>query len=211
MNKDKLELQSEFEQHKKAALNGSALDMWYVGQYYEHGQIGSKNLKEAIWWYERSAAHGEYLAMHNLGCKYKYGYGVKRNYSKAVEYFNDAIQHEAYILAPVELAELYQKGKGVLRNPRKAIELYELASEHGNTTVRLYIALAYLQGRGVEFNFEKGMDYLEATPNKFKEKNKILPLLKNLKRPDRTTVVKIIKSAKIPSMRKLKFKYIYTV
>ncbi len=48
MNKNKLELQSEFEQHKNAALNESALDMWSVGQYCEHGYFCPVELQNCI-------------------------------------------------------------------------------------------------------------------------------------------------------------------
>ena len=71
----------------KKAEKGDSNAQCTIGYYYETGKGVTKNIYEAVRWYEKSANQGNAIALYNLGCCYFNGNGVKRDYKLALKYY----------------------------------------------------------------------------------------------------------------------------
>src|ERR1700738_241203 len=99
---------------KGAALNGRVA-MHSLGAMLENGRGISKNLSEAIFWYQRAGALDYPPALNDLGRLHLAGAGVPKNYALARTLFEQAAKL-GDAKAMNNLGMLYVNGRGVQRD-----------------------------------------------------------------------------------------------
>ncbi len=90
---------------------------------YYKGKGTEKNLKEAIYWYQKAAENGFEGAQYNLALLYEEE-ETEKNLEKAF-YWYQKVAENGYIRVQYRLALLYQEGKGVEKDFKKAFYWYQ--------------------------------------------------------------------------------------
>ncbi len=153
---------------KPLASQGDADARMYLGLLYEFGEGGlTKDVSQAIAWYEKAAAQGQAHAQFLLGEHYKAGDGVSKNISVALNWYKQAAnQDHEYAIAEVAkwqefedaqkkaqlgdadalyvMAENYHYGRFDLpEDDTKARALFEQAAQKGNTDAQLFLGTTF--------------------------------------------------------------------
>ena len=93
---------------RKAAEQGNANAMRYLGRMYENGQGVAQDYSEAARWYQKAAELKDEMAGFYLGMMYENGHGVARSHKKALDWFQrtarqNSAENEAILRAVNEL------------------------------------------------------------------------------------------------------------
>lgn len=105
-----------------AAKAGHVYAQYNVGLMYEQGLGITKNVKEAVYWYNESAMQGNSAAQFNLGVCFENGIGTAVDFEKANKWYREAsVQGDG--LAVGNLGMLYIRGQGVKVNKVAGIAL----------------------------------------------------------------------------------------
>lgn len=97
-----------------------------LGNYYWK----QNDLKQAIYWYERSAKNGEPNSAYNLAMMYMNGEGVPMHYPTAAHYYEMAAI-KGHPVALHNLGLMHINGEGMPVNREKAVYLFGLACQQG--------------------------------------------------------------------------------
>ena len=79
-----------FEGHLELARKGYPLAECQVGYFYLEGLGVEKDVREALYWTERSANHGDRDGQYNLAWFYQEGIGVEINMEKARYWYKES-------------------------------------------------------------------------------------------------------------------------
>lgn len=113
------------------AEKGSVKEQYSLAKIYEKGSNGiRKDLRKAVYWYEKVANNGNRFAQYALGLYYRDGIVVKQNYEETAKWFTLSSE-KGYPKAQFSLAKLYYSGKGVPLDKKKCYDLLSLASKKG--------------------------------------------------------------------------------
>lgn len=114
---------------------GFAPAQFKLGQIYEDGRVGIKDLNLAAKWYQKAAENGYKLAMHNLAVVIFNGPGKKKRTQEALYWFKEAgkrgIRDSQY-----NLGVIYANGIGVSSNQVEAYAWLDLAARQGDGEAR---------------------------------------------------------------------------
>lgn len=144
-----------FESFRLAALQGLPEAQFALGRCFSEGRGTSRNLEEAVRWYELSARQGFAPAQLNLGIALLFGNGITCSKENAVKWLELAAgQHlpEAQYLFGVCL----EKGLGTPSAPERAVEFYRQAAS------RAHVRAQYALGRCTELGVGTAPDRKEA-------------------------------------------------
>ncbi len=134
-----------FEQINGRAVLGDSDAQFTLSQMYQDGIGVTKNIQEAIKYYELAMAQQELRAGYNLGLIYLEGNGVPADYEKAVTLLRDAAfkgnDHAQYVLASIYEHGYHDAAGEVVIKPdaAQAMAMYYLASanDYGLAQYRL--------------------------------------------------------------------------
>jgi TPR repeat protein len=90
------------------AEQGNASAQFNIGLMYKLGKGTSKDIDEAVKWFDRAARQGNVLAQINLGIAYEQGEGVPQNYLLAYVWYDVA----SSAVASVGAASSFVSGLG---------------------------------------------------------------------------------------------------
>jgi TPR repeat protein len=112
------------------AEHGNANAQFRLGLSYAVGLGVSKNLNEAVKWYQLSATQGNSNAQINLALMYASGEGVTQDFKEALKLFRlSAAQGDAG--SQSALGWFYAEGKGTDQDYARAHMWYDIASSNG--------------------------------------------------------------------------------
>ena len=136
------------EWYRKAAEQGHADAMKYIGSMYELGEGEPKDLVKASDWYRRAADKGNVTAMYNLGVMYAKGKGVAQNGAKAIQWYRQAAALGDSD-AMNNLGVCNETGQGVAESPVEAARWYQMAADKGHAEAMVNLGRLYENGKGV--------------------------------------------------------------
>ncbi len=122
--------------------------LYQQGTLHYSGQMGPKDLGQAIKLWEKSAMLGHTEAMFAMGVMHDKGEGVPKNAAKAIQWWEKAGQ-QGHDKAIYNIGWKYFNGKDVPQDFVKAAQYYEKAANLGNVTAQYNIGAMYDRGRGV--------------------------------------------------------------
>lgn len=141
-----------FKKLSNEAQYGYAKSQFQLGQMYEQGIGTKKNMKEAIYWYERATDQKYLKAEYNMGLLYLEGNGVKKNYKLALYWLEKAAfkgsAYSQYLLALIHEFGLGEKGDKnyIPENLEYANGMYNLAASNGYGEAEFNLAELYVSG-----------------------------------------------------------------
>jgi len=140
-----LNFQAVLSQLYGQAILGESSAQFEIGQLYQYGIGVSKNIDQALTYYQLAAVQQDVRAEYNLGVLYLAGQTTPVDYQKGIEWMTDAaFKGNAY--AQYVLANIYEKGLTdtagqvvVKANHEQALAMYYLASvnHYGEAEYRL--------------------------------------------------------------------------
>ena len=115
--------------------NESAETQYQRGKKYYYGIGVPQDIREGIYWFEKSAEQGHVYAQFWLGEMYYDGRGVLKNNEKAIYWWEKAAEN-IDAKAQYEIGENYYYGRGVLKNNEKAGYWFKKAAENGDVRAK---------------------------------------------------------------------------
>ena len=112
---------------------------------------------DAYRFYEISAIKGNKDVYFKLGEYNFYGKGVETNVTEAVKWYRKAVNSINVERALFRLGECYEYGVGVVKNKFEAVKYYQRSAEYGYTEAKVALGKCYLNGDGIEQDFEEAV------------------------------------------------------
>lgn len=146
---------------KIAAERGYAKAQNSVGTILLKGRLGQPmNSPEGLKWLQKAADQKNAEAAYYLAIAYDNGEGCKPNPAEAFKWYKYAADLE-YARAQNAVGVAYLKGiHGVKKNGNEAIKWFKLAAAQGDPDALNSLGVAYYDGKNVEQDRSKGIDYL---------------------------------------------------
>lgn len=174
-----------FEWFMVAAKQGHVEASYYVGLYYQNGKGVTKDLKEAIKWYEKAAVKNDKDALYHLAMI------LIRLEDKDWQTIYELLVRAAkqdHPNAAYNLAVMYQKGDGVEENPEQTIYWYEKAVKAGLPNAAYNLGMIYFEGRIVEKDEKKAKELWQLAANKgFEPAIKLIQSIDNYEKLQKST------------------------
>ncbi|WP_414933033.1 tetratricopeptide repeat protein [Vibrio europaeus] len=159
--------------YKKAALQGHLDAQHSLGEVYEYGESGIKNIEDATVWYQRAAKQGSLKAITKLGTMYHDGYGIvqSENYAQAMKLYRQAAE-QGYSNAQVRLGAMLANGENSAKDYAGA-EMWFKKAANQNDVAAMYDLGIINQIQG---NHTEAMNWYQqaAERGNIKAKNKLL-------------------------------------
>lgn len=144
---------SAFPLFQKAAGQGSAEAMVFVGDYYNKYKTDfagvPKDDVQAVNWYRKAADAGSATGMTELGSLYQAGRGVEEDAWQAMRWYRKAAEADDKE-AMTKLGAMYERGTGIELDFRQALSWYTKAADAGDALAMVDLGRMYSAGRGVE-------------------------------------------------------------
>lgn len=115
----------------QAAEAGFVTAQFMLGQAWETGQFGTRDLLQANRWYEIAATSGSVEGQVAIGTAFYLGRGARKDFAEAARWFREAAKG-GDIGAQYLLASMYEAGDGVERDLRLARYWYDVAAKNGD-------------------------------------------------------------------------------
>lgn len=154
--------QKAYEWFLAAAKQGHREAEYYTGLYNQLGRGTTKNIRQAVFWYERAALKKEKNALYHLALI------LMHSQNKPDSQIRRLLEQAAVLDHPhaqYNLAVMYQKGDGVEQDLRKAFLWYEKAASSELDVAQYNLGMLYLQGLGTEKDVKKARTLLEKAAN----------------------------------------------
>lgn len=145
---------------KQLAEQGDAKSQNALGSGYQHGFWGEINLKQAIYWYQKSADQDFREAIYNIGALDF----LNGNHKQALPYF----EKSAKMNDPNALNMLgiyYSNGILFNQDYDKALEYFRKSAEQKNRDAEFNVGQAYYYGEGVEQDYNKAFVWINKSAN----------------------------------------------
>jgi TPR repeat protein len=133
---------------------------------YRTGPGAPEDYKESLQWFQRASAQGDALAMFGLYLSFKYGRGVSENEKEATNWLTKAAE-SGHALAQCELGYYFEHMDwdrfheiSHFRDMRDAVPWYRRSADQGWTDGQYWLGLCYLEGKGVDLDEEKGLEWM---------------------------------------------------
>ncbi len=132
---------------EELAENGNGRAMYFLGEYYTHGDCGiAKNEEKGTYWRKKGAEAGDLLAKLNTGYNHDINSPIR---AKIFDEVLPAIQQLAdanNAIAQKELADLYSGSHNKITNRTKAFELLKMSADAGYFRSILQMGDCYMYG-----------------------------------------------------------------
>jgi len=116
---------------ERAAAKDFVLAELALGQLYEQGLLGKRDLVRANSWYVRAAEHGNTDAQVAIGTAFYLGRGAAKDMVQAARWFREAA-NGGDVGAQYLLASMYESGLGLTVDLRLARYWYDIAARNGD-------------------------------------------------------------------------------
>lgn len=133
---------------QEKAAEGNAYAQAVLGEMYENGTGGPRDIREAITWYRKAAEQGHAPGQNSLGLMYYIGTGVPQDVKEAAGWYRKAAD-QGNANAQYNLGMLYETGKGVPQDDRAAARWYRKAAEQGDANAQVVLGRMCAKGVGV--------------------------------------------------------------
>ncbi|WP_199099912.1 tetratricopeptide repeat protein [Dyella sp. ASV21] len=133
------------------ALAGDRGSQLAVAQMYLEGIGCTRDVGEAIYWFQHAAHQGESFAMNMLGRIHENGWGVPVSYELAAVWYREAAEH-ASDWGMYNYAHVLANGRGVPVNRAAAFVWFGRAAEAGHGRAMHFLGQYY------EFGWETEVD-----------------------------------------------------
>ena len=146
------------------AEQGNAVAQYNLARSYAAGKNVTKDLKAALYWFEKAASAGQPNAQTSMGWAYMSDYlELAPNYKLAMEW-NLKAANQGFGEGSSNIGLLYENGWGMPVNYAAAAKWYLKAIEQGahSGQAELHLGALYENGRGVGKNLELA-EYLYRT------------------------------------------------
>ena len=143
----------------QSSNQGHSDAQYYLGYCYKCGKGVEKNLTKAVEWITAAANQGHSGAQYKLVKCYMTGLGVDVDIKKADKFLRLSKVRNSKL--QLELALHFYEGKGVEVDFARAARLFTLAQELPEA--KYYLAVCYVEGKGVIFNMSKAIQLLCAS------------------------------------------------
>ena len=131
-----------------AATDGKPEAQMLLGQLYFNGEGVEKDLKAALYWYEKAATQGFADAQYRLGSLYFDGkYDIPKDYDKAYKWLQLALDN-GNTDAKVKLEGLFKTDAGSVVNLHESPEVLQQVAGSGNKQARFLYSDKLLKGEG---------------------------------------------------------------
>ena len=150
------DFKSAFKLYMKDAKAGNTTAQNALSYLYLNGIGTQKNLKEGIFWLEKSAHSMNAQAQYDLAMMYLSGHNVKQD-SKLAFTWLDSASDLGHLDSKYNEALMYYEGDIIDRNITKSLQLLESAAEGGHKKSIANIGRIYMQ----ELQFTKAKKWLE--------------------------------------------------
>lgn len=151
---DPVELAHKAQQYLKLAEQGNIEAQSNLGICYYNGFGVSKDLEEAVTWFQKAAEQGNARAQCNLGICYYNGSGVSKDLEEAVSWFSKAANNSE-AEAQYMLGVCYKNGEGVSQDMEEAFSWFYKAANNGSATAQYNLGVCFAEGLGVSKNLEE--------------------------------------------------------
>lgn len=143
-----------------AGSQGSVPALMTLGELFSRGELVDRNQARAFDAYERASALNEGSAYLRIARLFESGRGGTPDPDRALAAYDEAILLEVGG-AEVALARGHIDGRfGELSDPDFALEIFEQAVESTKTDLRPYIGDAFLRGKGLPQDVDRGLALL---------------------------------------------------
>lgn len=129
----------------KAADQGDAVALMWMGYRYYYGRGVRKDAKAAVAAFKKSAQKGNADAMFWLGYLYAQGSGIAKNDKQAVQWYRKAAEAGLKVAA-YNLGNCYRNGRGVSRDIGKAMYWYKRSADAGFASAMCAMGKLYYRG-----------------------------------------------------------------
>lgn len=144
----------------KSADKGNPAAMNYIGIAYKNGNGVTKNLDEALKWYDKGS-RGLLHSSRNIAGIYFDGDGVSQDHKKAMAYYRkSAAKGDTHSM--IKIAYLNKEGLGTEENLDEAMKWYKKAADRGEKTGLTGIGLVY----ALKDEASKAFSYLKEAAEK---------------------------------------------
>ena len=147
---------SHFGSSKRTSEEGNAVAQYTLARSYAAGKNVAKDLKAALYWFEKSASAGQPNAQTSMGWAYMSDYlGLAPDYKLAMEW-NLKAANQGFGEGSSNIGLLYENGWGLPVNHAEAAKWYWKAIEHGahSGQAELHLGVLYENGRGIGKDLE---------------------------------------------------------
>ena len=145
------------ESRAQAEQGYAGAQLWLGMQYYLGVGVG-RDLRKAVYWFQKSAEQGDAGAQNIVGLVYMNGEGVDKDPRKAVYWFRKSAE-QGMRGAQAGLGAHYWDGVGVTKDRRKAVYWLRKAAEQGSVFAQSMLGAAYAKGEGVDKDLSKAVDW----------------------------------------------------
>ena len=153
------------------AEQGNAGCQYIVAQCYASGSGVSKDIEQAIKWFDKAAEQGMIIGRVMIAKYYQTGEGIAKNIEEAIRIYEHLIDESdndsnpgtshVYGAAMNNLGVCYEKGDGVSKNLEKAFSLYQQAAKKGDIVAKYNLGRCYLNGIGTNRDMYMAQHYLK--------------------------------------------------
>ncbi|MBQ3682118.1 MAG: SEL1-like repeat protein [Succinimonas sp.] len=142
----------------------SEAEFW-LGYMYEHGLGVTKDLKEALNYYENSVAHGSTRALVALGRMYQEGVTGKPEPEMAFDLYQKAADRKEPD-AIYHLGLAYETGNGVKADNQKALRYFSEAAKSGHPEAMYYVGRYMEEGVFTTSNIQEAVKYYKTAASR---------------------------------------------
>ena len=140
------QFETAFSTFKKAAAQGNAEAMYYVGLCHENGYGTSQDIYEAMEWYLKSADKGNGEACYRVSKAYEIGTVVYPDEGKALAYMRRSAQKGCAAGEEAYACYLAYGNAGVTANKAEALRYFQRAAAKGFEDAYCDLAQIYFHG-----------------------------------------------------------------
>lgn len=150
--------------YEKSAKHGYAKAQLSLAKCYQTGQGVKQDAREAVRWLQKAADQGDSQGMYQLGLCYRDGNGVEQDFDHAAQLHLEAAE-QGHAASMRSLAAFHRYGHGGMeKSLQKSYEWYVRATETGDVTAFIEVALSHLLGDGVPPSEAKAREWYLRAP-----------------------------------------------
>lgn len=132
-----------------------------LGERYLRGKDVTRDLNQALAWFQKAAANGDARGEEELGYMYLYGIGMAhKDPAQAMTWYQKAAA-QGNADAELSIGGMYMWGESVPKDPAQAMSWYQKAAAHGNAEAQSAIGEMYEEGNGVPRDYAQALSWFQ--------------------------------------------------
>ena len=154
------DFEAAFSCMQAASESNNPLAWSFLGYYYGNGIGVDKDSAKAFEFFKKASENNDATAMYNLGYYYSKGDCIEKDFFAALDYYEKAYQ-KGIEKALINIGEIHIEQKEFGKAKEKFNEALKSASPEIVSYGKYGLGLLYLEGLGVERDFEKAVELFE--------------------------------------------------